>query len=245
MAREVSRRCGWRVRFGPVYAEDLPRYLALGKRTEDMRQVRFGLRERLEMAAAWAVPTALIVGCTTALLRPAWSLPLSALSVALAVFLVDDRFPEPRRWLFRGAATALSVAAVALAGGGVGAGVAAALASVALSGLLTYDYSGSTPIEGGSHLEERRWHITLDLERCRGVYSCLEVCPEAVFEKREDVRKTELAHDERCIRCGACVVQCPMDALYFEDQTRERVEPETIRRFKLNLLGRRSVAAPP
>ena len=123
--------------------------------------------------------------------------------------------------------------------------IAAALASVALSGLLTYDYSGSTLIESGSHLEERRWHITLDLERCRGVYSCLEVCPEAVFEKREDVRKTELAHDERCIRCGACVVQCPMDALYFEDQTGERVEPETIRRFKLNLLGRRSVAAPP
>ena len=26
-AREVSRRCGWRTHFGPVYAEDLPRYL--------------------------------------------------------------------------------------------------------------------------------------------------------------------------------------------------------------------------
>jgi len=25
MAHEVSRRCGWHVRFGPVYAEDLPR----------------------------------------------------------------------------------------------------------------------------------------------------------------------------------------------------------------------------
>ena len=247
MAREISRRCGWRVRFGPVYAEDLPRYLALGKRTEDMRQVRFGLRERLEMAAAWAVPTALIVGGTTALLHPGWSLPLSALAIALAlaVFLVYDRFPEPRRMLFGGAAMALSLAAVALAGGGIGAGVAAALASAALSGVLTYDYSGSTPIEGGSHFEERRWHITLDLERCRGVYSCVEVCPEAVFEKREDVHKTELAHDERCIRCGACVVQCPMDALYFEDAAGERVEPETIRRFKLNLLGKRSVAAPP
>ena len=247
IAREVSRRCGWRVRFGPVYAQDLPRYLALGKRTEDMRQVRFGTRERLEMAAAWAVPTLLVVGPAAALLRPGWSLPLSALCVALAlaVFLIYDRVPEPRRWLFGGGAAAVALAAVALAGGGVGALLAAGVASAVLTGVLTYDYSGSTPIEGGSHFEERRWHITLDLERCRGVYSCVEVCPEAVFEKREDVRKTELAHDERCIRCGACVVQCPMDALFFEDQAGERVEPETIRRFKLNLLGQRTVAADP
>jgi len=44
-AREVSRRCGWRTHFGPVYAEDLPRYLAGGnEKTEDMRRVRFGMR---------------------------------------------------------------------------------------------------------------------------------------------------------------------------------------------------------
>ena len=80
-------------------------------------------------------------------------------------------------------------------------------------------------------------------ERCRGVYTCWEVCPEACFEKREDRRQVELAHDDRCVRCGACVVQCPMDALYFEDPTGRRIEPDTIRRYKLNLLGRRTVDA--
>ena len=54
--------------------------------------------------------------------------------------------------------------------------------------------------------------------------------------------KVELAHDDRCIRCGACVVQCPKDALYFEDQNGARIEPEAIRKFKLNLLGKRSVS---
>ena len=246
-AREVSRRCGWHVRFGPAYAKDLPRYLALGgKRADDMRQVHFGLRERLEMAAAWAVPSTLVVGAGAAVLRPAWSLPLMAFAVGLAlvVFLVYDRIPGPRRLLLAGGATTLSLAAVVFAGGGASALLAAVVASGALVALLTYDYSGSTPIEGGSHFEERRWHITLDLERCRGVYSCVEVCPEAVFEKREDVRKAELAHDERCIRCGACVVQCPVDALSFEDPNGERVGPDVIRRFKLNLLGRRAVATP-
>ncbi len=50
-------------------------------------------------------------------------------------------------------------------------------------------------------------------------------------------KKTEIAHSDRCIRCGACVVQCPTDALSFEDEAGQRIEPETIRCFKLNLLG--------
>ena len=246
LGRDVSRRCGWKVRFGPVYAADLPAYLARGeKKTDAMRHVRFGVAERLEMAAAWAAPTALVAGGGAALLRPAWSLPLAALAATLAaaMFLVYERIPGPRRLLLGGSAALVSLAAVALAGGGTAALVAAAGASALLTAVLTFDYEGSTPIEGGSHFEERRWHITLDLERCKGVYNCWEVCPEACFEKLEGVRKIDLAHDERCVRCGACVVQCPQDALYFEDERGRRVAPDTIRRFKLNLLGRRSVDA--
>jgi NAD-dependent dihydropyrimidine dehydrogenase PreA subunit len=245
-AREVSRRCRWRLRFGPVYAEDLPRYLAGDqKKTDDMRHVRFGVPERLQMAASWAAPTALVVGGAAALLRPAFALPLVALAMllAVAVFLVYDLIPGPRRSLLGAAAVAASLVAVALAGGGTLALVTAALAAALLTALLTFDYAGSTPIEGGSHFEERDWHIVLDLDRCRGVYSCWEVCPEACYEKREGVRQVDFAHDDRCIRCGACVVQCPMDALAFEDAEGRRVPPDAIRRFKLNLLGRRAVDA--
>ena len=42
------------------------------------------------------------------------------------------------------------------------------VAALFVSALLTYDYTGSTPIEGGSHFEERRWTIAFDLERCDG-----------------------------------------------------------------------------
>lgn len=244
--REVTRRCGWKLRFGPVYAEDLPAYLAQGaKKSESMRHVRFGLRERLEMAVSWAAPSGLVLGIGALLLRPAWAGPLAlwAVALAVAVFLLYDSLPEPRRlWLGAGA-TALSLGGVAMVGGGSAALWAAALASVGLSALLTYDYTGSTPTEGGSHFEERSWNITLDLERCRGVYACWEVCPRACFEKREDVRTIDLRHEERCIRCGACVVQCPTDALYFQDAEGRRVPPDTIRRFKLNLLGQRAIDA--
>jgi ferredoxin len=69
------------------------------------------------------------------------------------------------------------------------------------------------------------------------------VSPEACFEKREEVPKVQIAHSDRCIRCGACVVQCPTDALAFEDERGSRIEPATIRQFKLNLLGQRTVVA--
>jgi NAD-dependent dihydropyrimidine dehydrogenase PreA subunit len=245
-AREVERRSGWQVKFGPVYAEDLPRYFALHEqKTDDMRHVRFGVAERIEMAIAWAVPTGLVIAMLGALVRSSWALPLAALAgfLALAVFLFYDRLPEPRRILVGAAAVVVAVAATALASGGIAALGAAAGASALLTTVLTFDYSGSTPIEGGSHFEERRWRITLDLERCKGVYFCWQVCPEACFEKRGDVRKVDLAHDDRCIRCGACVVQCPTDALFFEDSSGRRIEPDVIRRFKLNLLGHRTVDA--
>ena len=116
-------------------------------------------------------------------------------------------------------------------------------AGALLSAVLTFDYSGSTPIEGGSHFEERRWTIRLDPARCVGAYRCVEVCPEAVFDRPKDLRQVELAHEERCVRCAACIVQCPKDALYFEAEDGSRVGPEVIRRFKLNLLGRRAVDA--
>ena len=246
LARDVSRRSHWRVRFGPVYAEDLPEYLERGrKKTDAMRSVRFGAAERLEMAAVWAAPMALLLGGLFAFLHPSWSLPLAAQAalLALVVFFGFDRIPGPRRLVFGAAAAIASLAVVALAGGGAAACGAAVVSGAALSGILTFDYAGSTPIEGGSHFEERRWHITLDLERCKGVYNCWEVCPEACFEKSDEARVVELAHDERCVRCGACVVQCPQDALHFEDEAGARIEPAVIRRFKLNLLGRRAVDA--
>lgn len=243
LALELFRRCRWRVRFGPVRASDLPAYLASGEKTDAMRRVRFPLRDRLEMAAAWAAPSTLVLGGLALWLRPEWTPAIAALVVATAtlVFTVYDRL-GPRRKLFLGSGvTAGAVGLTALAGGGAAALATAACAALFVCTLLTFDYTGSTPTEGGSHFEERRWAIAFDSDRCDGIYRCWEVCPEACFEKREAERKVVLAHDDRCIRCGACVVQCPQDALFFEDENGARIEPDVIRTFKLNLLGKRSL----
>jgi hypothetical protein len=48
-AQEVKKRSGFTVEYGPVRAEDLPEYLCSGHATDEMRQVRFTLRDRLPL----------------------------------------------------------------------------------------------------------------------------------------------------------------------------------------------------
>ncbi len=49
-AHEVRKGCGFRVDYGPVRAEDLPTYLDTGECTEEMRTVRFNLKDRFVLA---------------------------------------------------------------------------------------------------------------------------------------------------------------------------------------------------
>jgi NAD-dependent dihydropyrimidine dehydrogenase PreA subunit len=246
---DVFRRSHWRVRFGPVSMDDLPDYLANNdinndnEKTDEMRRVLFPLRDRLEMAVMWAAPAALLIGGPALWFAPSWAIPLTSLIalMSVALFTLYDRLGRARRWILFAAFAGLSVAMVSAAGGGLAALIAAVVAPGVLTAVLTFDYTGSTPLEGGSHFEERKWNISLAEDRCEGVFRCWEVCPEACFEKLEQQRKVVLAHDERCIRCGACVVQCPKDALFFEDASGARIEPAVIRKFKLNLLGERKV----
>ncbi|MHC1679788.1 MAG: mercury methylation corrinoid protein HgcA [Methanomassiliicoccales archaeon] len=49
-AHEVKKGCGFRVEYGPVRADDLAAFLDTGECTEEMRTVRFNLRDRLVLA---------------------------------------------------------------------------------------------------------------------------------------------------------------------------------------------------
>lgn len=57
-AHQLKRLCGFRARFGPILAADLPKFLQEGEADEDMRTVTFTLRERavlipLEICLLW------------------------------------------------------------------------------------------------------------------------------------------------------------------------------------------------
>ncbi|MHA2073597.1 MAG: corrinoid protein-associated methyltransferase CpaM [Candidatus Hodarchaeales archaeon] len=48
--RELKSKLGWKGKFGPIYAKDIPKYLETGKKTVAQRTVSFSLKERIEMA---------------------------------------------------------------------------------------------------------------------------------------------------------------------------------------------------
>jgi hypothetical protein len=84
-APEVARRTGFRVEWGPVRAKDIQAYLAAGRqKSEAMREVTFGLRDRMviapiEIVHSWPIIPAAIV------LAGLFGLPLSSGFIARAI----------------------------------------------------------------------------------------------------------------------------------------------------------------
>jgi NAD-dependent dihydropyrimidine dehydrogenase PreA subunit len=79
---------------------------------------------------------------------------------------------------------------------------------------------GSEPTVWSSlleHLEIARKLRSLEIhfypERCKGVWQCYEVCPVGCWTPDYERRVVIFHNGERCIACGACVLQCPEDAI--------------------------------
>ena len=261
--RSVQQRTGWRVVWGPAAAEDIPAFL--GNRLEAtpaMRSVRFPWSQRLEMAVAWAAPISLVVGLLAAPFWGVGAIWLAGLiwALALAIFI---SFPLYEGRLRRGSARRfgfvffdfgrfglplllwalflVGLVAFTASRGELGVEFLApwAIASLAVLLTLTIDLAGSTPLYKSGLHEDRRLRIELDEERCKGAEFCEQVCPTRVFEMDTDRRMATLPRAEACVQCGACIVQCPFDALLFRSESGGTVSPETVRRFKLDLIGRR------
>ncbi len=259
----VHKKTGWQVVWGPVEASAIPAFLRRGcETTRAMRTVSFPWRRRLEMAVAWAFPISLL----TLIVLPFWKdgvLPLAGLTwgLALLIFLAFPLYEgrlhttgkDPGFVLFdfgqRGLPLLLWLGVMAL-----GLGYAAlvgelswglalrwGLGSLVLLLLLALDLTGSTPVYKSGLHEDRLLAIALDEERCKGAGFCERVCPKEVFQVDAERRLATLVQPAACVQCGACIVQCPFDALHFRGPEGAIVTPEVVRRFKLNLLGTRTV----
>ena len=256
-SRVVHEKTGWKVLWGPADVEDLPGFLKdVRLEPKGLRKIRFGWRRRLEMAVAWAFPMSLLTLLGYPLLAGNL-IPLVGLTWAMSL-LVFLGFPLYRNYLGSGTHVFFHQVSVAVLASGI---VLAALAwfwattgrfswtlvgswglAILIIGLvLCVDLMGSTPIyKSGAH-EDRRLRIALDTEKCSGAGDCEEVCPVDVFDVDRLEHSAKTSRIGNCVQCGACIVQCPEDALCFVTPHGERVGPETIRRFKLNLLGKRLV----
>jgi ferredoxin len=205
----VAQQTGWRCVFGPVYAKDLPDYLAAGLRKSDaMRRVRFPLSQRLEMAVMWAGPMSLVAGIPVAVFQPTSLAGVMGLIWAFALFLfafydpILRHVPGPASLMQTALLGAVGVAGVLayglLVGGwSTGALVGWSLGTLAVALMLGFDLDGSSPLYAGSTVAY--WG-----RRFPAIYKLWEAIGyelEPPFTLSVDA--------PRCHGCGTCVEVCP------------------------------------
>ena len=260
----IQKKTGWRVIWGPVYAKDIPLFIENKlKKTQEMRRVAFPLRQRMEMAIAWAFSISVILAL---IVIPFWHeaiFPLVLLVWGLSL-LIFISFPLYSRWLssegkrigfilfdFGRGGFQLILWGVLLLG--------IVVYSISIGGfnwrfifrwgfisavvvlILSIDLMGSTPVYKSGLHEDRLLRVVLNAKKCKGAGLCEQVCPRNCYEVDRNRHMATMPGAERCVQCGACIVQCPCDALYFKSPKGEILLPESIRRFKLNLIGKRLV----
>jgi NAD-dependent dihydropyrimidine dehydrogenase PreA subunit len=217
------------------------------------------------MAVAWAFPLSLLAALAVTLFWREAVLSLVALiwGLALLIFIL---FPLYEKWLGTGGrrfgfvffdfgrgGLQLMVWAVFMFGLVACTAVTGELAwgsilrwgiaSFIVVLLISLDLAGSTPVYKSGLHEDRLLRITVDEERCRGDGVCIEVCPRNCFELDPVRHVAIMPRADRCVQCGACIVQCPCDALRFESPKGQIFTPEDVRKYKLNLAGKRLLKA--
>ena len=260
----VKNKTGWNVIWGPIYAKDIPAFIENNyKKTHKMRVVEFPLVQRIEMAAMWAFPFSVIVAIITFLLWRSLLISLTGL-VLLLPFFIFGFFPLYSKWLNpKRKGTSFSKYTIFFDFGRI----PLLLWGLFLFGLIIYsvflnmftwnfflmwgflsfvlffsislDLMGSTPLYKSGLHEDRFLKVILNEKKCKGVGFCEQVCPRNCFILDKKQHLIKISRADQCVQCGACIVQCPFDALTFITPEEKIITPEIIRKFKLKLIGKR------
>jgi NAD-dependent dihydropyrimidine dehydrogenase PreA subunit len=263
-AKVIKEKTGWNIIWGPVYAENIPDFIKNNfKKTPEMRDVKFPLMQRIEMSVMWAFPFSIIVAFIAFLFWRDMLLPLVLLTWILP-FLTFLLFPlysgllNPMRGgagfskytvIFKFARVPLILEGIfifCLILYSILVGTLSlnfilrwGFASLAIILLVSIDLLGSTPVYKSGLHEDRLLKVILNEEKCIGCAICEQVCPRNCYGMDKDRHIAVMPGADKCVKCGACIVQCTVDALYFGSPKGEIINPEVIRKFKLNLLGKR------
>lgn len=225
----VKERTGWRPRFGPADIKNFPAYLESGKaRTErEDRIVEFKIKDRFVMGTNLGFNVSLLL-ILPLLLLSIWipslwwkTLPLLFVLSTLASLLV---FWLPGKI-------------------GVQKGIALGVFSMAVftwvcniigpvepwsvlgwntwilmvSAFIGYDLPSWSPLWRQDPIElilgKKSTHVEVVEDKCISCHMCDIVCPAGVFGLNNDTRKYEVVNLDACLACGACIENCPTDAI--------------------------------
>jgi NAD-dependent dihydropyrimidine dehydrogenase PreA subunit len=236
---KVKGETGWSMRFGPVYAKDISKYIRGNyQKTQEMRLVKFDLKDRIEMAAIYFVTIALILSLPLLIFYPSLYMPIVSFAcLMILTFYVSFPFIPARSGFIKVIIGELFILLFISTLSTLITGSPFRLlylmkTSVLIAAVIGVDFNGTSPTYK-SDLSELLYHhgfkrlpfftgvyklgeygeIQLDVNRCSGCGLCLEVCPRGVYIIDSDHRKAEIVQGEACVNCGACVQQCPHKAL--------------------------------
>lgn len=261
-AKTIKNKTGWEIIWGPVYAKDIPLFINNNfQKTLPMREVEFHLPQRIEMAIAWAFPISAVSSLVMILFWPKDIFFVVSLMWILS-FLIFLSFPIYQHLLSsKGKRTSFiffnferggfqlilwsifilifSLHQLSFGDFSWGFTLHWSFISFIVILILSIDLMGSTPLYKSSLHQDRSLKVVLDREKCKGIGFCEQVCPRNCFKIDKSRQITTMPGSARCIQCGACIIQCPLNALYFKSPKGDTISPDTIRKFKLNLMGKR------
>lgn len=262
--RVIRQKTGWRSIWGPVYAKDIPEFIKnKNGTTERMRQVGFSFWERIEMSIMWSFPFSLLIAIIAIFFWPdlIWTLIGLVWLISFFIFILFPLFTKLLKisakakdfnivtvfsdfifipfilWL---SFIIFPVIYSLISSGNGGEFVAKwGIYTFIIVFVINLELKGSTPVYKSSTHEDRFLDIYLDKRKCKVAGFCEKVCPRNCFKVNKKERITTRPKAGQCVHCGACIVQCPFDALYFKNPKGKIIKPEKVRKYKLNLMGKR------
>ena len=259
----IKKKTSWDILWGPVDIRDIKEFLKNNfTKTEKMHKVTFPLIERIEMAIMWAFPLSVFLSLIWIpfFINELLALLIQVWAISLITFIFYPIF-EPilllekkqKKYAFFGWSKALIlifISSFALLGTVIYTIILNSfepwtfarwsIFSLVVSIIIVIDLTGTTPIFKSDTHGDKVFTIKVDSEKCKGTEICLSVCPRNCFEMSEERDLAIFKREQDCVQCSACIVQCPFDAIQFEDQKGNILTPETVRKFKLNLSGKRT-----
>lgn len=225
----VRDRTEWKPQFGPADIKDLAAYLQRGNSMTERehRRVKFSLKDRFVMGTNLGFNVALLL-MLPLLIASIWfpelwwkTLPLlfglSVFSSMLAFWLPGKVGVQKGLSLGLIGAAVFIVVAYCISTPAPWTLVGWSGWVLLASAFVGYDMPSWSPLWRQDMKElilgVKDTHVEVIAEKCISCHVCDIVCPANVFEQNSETRKYEVVNLDACQACGACIENCPTDAI--------------------------------